>query len=92
MQFSVKQIKDPSMLQSTMGSPVQVYIYDLSQGMASQLGPQLIGRPIEGIWHTAVVVHGQVPGLVLVVVVVVLLVLAWCWRGAGGGVGAGDGG
>ena len=39
---------------------VQVYIYDLSQGMARNLGQQLIGRPIEGIWHTAVVVHGKV--------------------------------
>ena len=38
----------------------QVYIYDLSQGMARNLGQQLIGRPIEGIWHTAVVVHGKV--------------------------------
>jgi len=42
-----------------MGFPVQVYIYDLSQGMARNLGQQLIGRPIEGIWHTAVVVHGK---------------------------------
>ena len=39
---------------------IQVYIYDLSQGMARNLGQQLIGRPIEGIWHTAVVVHGKV--------------------------------
>lgn len=42
-----------------MGYPVQVYIYDLSQGMARQMGQAIIGRPIEGIWHTAVVVHGQ---------------------------------
>ena len=27
------------------------------QGMATQLAPML-GFPIEGIWHTAVVVHG----------------------------------
>ena len=38
----------------------QLYIYDLSQGMARTLGQQLIGRPLEGIWHTAVVVHGKV--------------------------------
>jgi len=42
-----------------MGFPVQLYIYDLSQGMARTLGQQLIGRPLEGIWHTAVVVHGK---------------------------------
>ena len=46
-----------------MGYPVQVYIYDLSQGMARQMGQAIIGRPIEGIWHTAVVVHGQVTQL-----------------------------
>ena len=46
-----------------MSYPVQVYIYDLSQGMASQsLCQAIIGRPIEGIWHTAVVVHGQARG------------------------------
>ena len=53
-----------------MGYPVEVYVYDLSQGMASQLGSQLIGRPIEGIWHTAVVVHGQVPAWCC---------CCWCW-------------
>jgi len=42
-----------------MGFAVQLYIYDLSQGMARTLGQQLIGRPLEGIWHTAVVVHGK---------------------------------
>jgi len=40
-----------------MPFPVKLYIYDLSQGMATQLAPML-GFPIEGIWHTAVVVHG----------------------------------
>jgi hypothetical protein len=43
-----------------MGFPVAVYIYDLSQGMARQMGQALIGREVEGIWHTAVVVHGKV--------------------------------
>lgn len=40
-------------------SSVQLYAYDLSNGLASQFGVALTGRPIEGIWHTAVVVHGQ---------------------------------
>jgi len=40
-----------------MPFPVKLYIYDLSQGMATQLAPML-GFPIEGIWHTALVVHG----------------------------------
>jgi len=42
-----------------MGFKVQVYIYDLTQGMARTLGPALIGRPLDGVWHTAVVVYGR---------------------------------
>ncbi|KAJ1653132.1 hypothetical protein IWQ61_006685 [Dispira simplex] len=38
--------------------PVQLYVYDLSQGMARSLSPQLVGRVIEGIWHTSVVAFG----------------------------------
>lgn len=38
---------------------VQVYIYDLTQGMARSLGPALLGRPLDGVWHTAIVVHGK---------------------------------
>ncbi|CAG9320254.1 unnamed protein product [Blepharisma stoltei] len=37
---------------------VTLYIYDLTMGMARMLSPGLIGRQIEGIWHTAVVVYG----------------------------------
>jgi hypothetical protein len=40
-------------------STVEVYVYDLSQGMASLLSPQLLGRPITGIWHTSTVVYGR---------------------------------
>jgi len=42
-----------------MGYKVQVYIYDLTQGMARTMGPALIGRPLDGVWHTAVVVYGK---------------------------------
>ncbi|OZJ06812.1 hypothetical protein BZG36_00002 [Bifiguratus adelaidae] len=34
---------------------VQLYVYDLSQGMARQLSMGLTGRQIDGIWHTSVV-------------------------------------
>jgi len=44
---------------SKMGFKVQVYIYDLTQGMARSLGPALLGRPLEGVWHTAIVVYGK---------------------------------
>ena len=32
--------------------PVYVYIYDLSQGMARMLSGQILGRQLNGIWHT----------------------------------------
>lgn len=38
---------------------VKLFIYDISKGLASQLGPMLIGRPLEGIWHTSIVVYGH---------------------------------
>ncbi|KAJ7696025.1 PPPDE putative peptidase domain-containing protein [Mycena rosella] len=42
-----------------MASPVKLYIYDLSNGLAKQLSAQLTGRQIDGIWHTSIVVFGQ---------------------------------
>lgn len=38
---------------------VQLYIYDLTKGMASMMSQMLLGRHIEGVWHTAVVVYGR---------------------------------
>ncbi|CEO99456.1 unnamed protein product (mitochondrion) [Plasmodiophora brassicae] len=38
---------------------VQLYLYDLSQGMARQMSPMLLGREIEGIWHSGVVVYDR---------------------------------
>lgn len=38
---------------------MSLYRYDLTQGMARSLGPMLIGRPLEGIWHTSIVVFGK---------------------------------
>ncbi|EIN12585.1 thioredoxin family protein [Punctularia strigosozonata HHB-11173 SS5] len=42
-----------------MGHPVQLYVYDLSNGLAKALSLQLTGRQIDGIWHTSVVVFGK---------------------------------
>ena len=36
-------------------SQVYLYVYDLTQGMAKSLSPMLIGRTIEGIWHSGIV-------------------------------------
>ena len=41
------------------GYSVKLYVYDLSRGLASQLSQSFIGKQIDGIWHTAVVVYGQ---------------------------------
>ncbi|TFK24385.1 thioredoxin family protein [Coprinopsis marcescibilis] len=42
-----------------MTTPVKLYVYDLSNGMARQLSRQLTGRQIDGIWHTSVVVFNN---------------------------------
>lgn len=39
-------------------SSVELYIYDLAQGMAAQFSPML-GFQLDGIWHTAIVVFGR---------------------------------
>nr|CAH8864404.1 unnamed protein product [Trichobilharzia regenti] len=40
-------------------SDVYLYIYDLSGGLARILSPQLLGKQIEGIWHTAAVLYNK---------------------------------
>lgn len=39
--------------------PVQLYVYDMTNGVASVMSQMLLGQHIEGIWHTAVVVYGR---------------------------------
>ncbi len=34
-----------------MSTKVELYVYDLSNGLATTMGPMLIGRPLEGIWY-----------------------------------------
>ncbi|KAI9595660.1 PPPDE putative peptidase domain-containing protein [Syncephalis fuscata] len=41
------------------GHPVKLYVYDLSRGMAKVMSLPLMGRQVDGIWHTSVVVYGQ---------------------------------
>lgn len=38
---------------------VELYIYDLSKGMAAKMSRTVIGRHVEGIWHTAIVAYGR---------------------------------
>ncbi|KAL0032050.1 hypothetical protein WJX77_002382 [Trebouxia sp. C0004] len=37
---------------------VQLYVYDLSNGLARKLSPVLLNKQFEGVWHTAIVVGG----------------------------------
>ncbi|KAF4667126.1 hypothetical protein FOL47_003728 [Perkinsus chesapeaki] len=46
------------MTSSTNGTKVQAHLYDLSQGMARQMSPMILGKQIDGIWHTGIVVFG----------------------------------
>ncbi|XP_062581557.1 uncharacterized protein LOC134243315 [Saccostrea cucullata] len=39
--------------------PVKVYIYDISKGMARSLSQAFLGKHIEGVWHTGIVVYGE---------------------------------
>lgn len=38
---------------------VQAYVYDISQGMAAMMGPALVGKPVELVPHTGIVVFGK---------------------------------
>lgn len=38
---------------------VSLRIYDLSQGMARTMSPALLGKQIDGIWHTGIVVFSR---------------------------------
>ncbi|GAA5829936.1 hypothetical protein JCM11251_007938 [Rhodosporidiobolus azoricus] len=42
-----------------MGEHITLAQYDLSNGLASMYGAMLTGRPIEGIWHTSLVLFGM---------------------------------
>ncbi|XP_076458272.1 desumoylating isopeptidase 1-like [Babylonia areolata] len=46
-------------MSSSENYPVKVYIYDLSKGLARSLSQGFIGRQIDGVWHTGIVVYGQ---------------------------------
>ena len=51
----------PSSAMVSEGTPtrVQLHLYDLSQGMARVMSAQLLGKQLDGIWHTGIVAYGQ---------------------------------
>ena len=52
---------------------VQLAVYDLSQGMARQLGPAILGFEVEAIYHTGVIVYGKEVSVYVCVAVCVCL-------------------
>lgn len=42
-----------------VAAPVQVYVYDLSRGLARNYSRMFLGTDIEAIYHTSVVVRGN---------------------------------
>ncbi|ESQ49324.1 hypothetical protein EUTSA_v10021308mg [Eutrema salsugineum] len=38
---------------------VSLNVYDLSRGLARQLSASLLGKVIEGVWHTGIVIYGN---------------------------------
>jgi len=42
-----------------MSYPVTLFLTDLSQGMALMLSPSLLGKQINGVWHTSLSTHGR---------------------------------
>ena len=39
--------------------PVKLHVYDMSQGMARQMSMQMVGKQIDGIWHTGIVIYNK---------------------------------
>lgn len=44
---------------STGTYTVQLNLYDLSNGMAKKFSPMFLGKEIEAIWHTGLVIYGK---------------------------------
>ncbi|XP_055328540.1 uncharacterized protein LOC129581465 [Paramacrobiotus metropolitanus] len=40
-------------------SPVKIHIYDLSKGLARMFSQMYLGKHLEGVWHTGIVVYGK---------------------------------
>ena len=42
-----------------LASEVSLYVYDLSRGFAKRMSQMLLGKQVDGVWHTGVVVYGK---------------------------------
>ncbi|GLG94257.1 Uncharacterized protein GBIM_01500 [Gryllus bimaculatus] len=50
---------DDADMDGDVGVAVELYVYDLTRGMAAMMSQMLVGRHLEGIWHTAIVAYGR---------------------------------
>ncbi|XP_053976818.1 uncharacterized protein LOC128885490 isoform X2 [Hylaeus anthracinus] len=55
---NVRELDEMENAEDVMAT-VELHIYDLSKGMAATMSRLVIGRHIEGIWHTAIVAYGR---------------------------------
>jgi hypothetical protein len=39
-------------------SRIKLNVYDISGGLAKQFSPMIMGKVVEGIWHTGIVLNG----------------------------------
>lgn len=46
-------------MEDDVGATVELFIYDLTKGMARMMSQMLLGRQVDGVWHTAMVVYGR---------------------------------
>ena len=56
-QIAIEVINE--ILYSPKGAKVVVYQYDLTNGMVKSMSKGLLGKTIDGIWHTSVCVYGK---------------------------------
>ncbi|XP_051120860.1 uncharacterized protein LOC127244394 isoform X2 [Andrographis paniculata] len=52
-------INAPLFVSLQQGYKVLLHVYDLSQGLARQMSTTFLGKAIEAIWHTGIVVYGN---------------------------------
>jgi len=46
-------------MEEDIGATVELFVYDLTKGMAHMMSQMLLGRQVDGIWHTSIVAYGR---------------------------------
>ncbi|CAB3385787.1 Hypothetical predicted protein, partial [Cloeon dipterum] len=42
-----------------IGVTVELHVYDLTKGLAASLSQMLLGKHLDGVWHTGIVAYGR---------------------------------